>query len=376
MAGDLRPSPRDCLARALTANKRMTLVAKRSKKGSAMIFVLIMVVAITGIVVVGSTYTSALNSYSRRYEDEAMAEEAFNAAVAQLDDDASYGTVTLPSTRTVSLNGVTGTLTCTDNSANISKSILVSGTLTTSSGRTYPMSGVVPNSGRGMYNFALFANSNINTSKDITTGSLGSNGDIHVNGNLTLNGGLGTTINGDAEATGTVGPVTLITVGGSAKPNATAITFPTLTSSTYAAAADVTLGSTTLTGAQVFPSGSNGNYYLAYVAGNLILNASSFSGKGTIYVTGTVDIKGTVTYADSSSELVIITPGNVNFDFDMIGYFFTAGTCNWSKNISVSRGGLYAKTISVNNVIDITLDPYLKSHPGDLYKLHMPGYWP
>jgi hypothetical protein len=122
--------------------------ALRSKRGSAIICILLMVLAIAFIVSVAATYGRVTNDWQYRYERDAKVQCAWDAAVSQADAKESAGSFSsFPATFSISLNGVTGTITVADNSGTMANSLKVTSTLTASDGKTYLESAIIAKSG-------------------------------------------------------------------------------------------------------------------------------------------------------------------------------------------------------------------------------------
>jgi hypothetical protein len=350
------------------------------KKGSAIIFVLIMVLAIAGVVVLAAELGMSDVRQEIRYEDAQLAQRTWEAATSQIDDLEQKGSLTLPDSRAFSLNGVTGTLTTVDNSTNLANSILVTSTLTTPDQRTYPESTVlakgIPNT---PFDYALFVNAAFTSSSYLfNTGASSANGDIFANGNISItgSGSAGSNVvNGSIYSTGTITKNTL-TVTGTTNPSSSAITFPTVTASNYQTIASVVSSSNTLSGG-TFATVTAGNPYPVWYYSNGGVSVSgTFSGTGTVFLNGSVSITGNLSYANSGSTAVFIVNGNLTVNGStMVGYWFVTGNTSINgSGLDITRGGLVTNTISFAAGTTSVMDPTVKNSTTTGNLLHLPGY--
>jgi hypothetical protein len=346
---------------------------RSKRRGSAMLFILMMVFAITAVVLVGAELSMMNIRDQRRYEDRIGAESTFDSIVAKIDADSAKATLVIPDTRTVSLNGYTGTFTTVDNSASIANTYKTTGTLTAPNGRTFPLSAVLPVNVVSMFYYALAVQGAINPKFDLNSGSGGANGDIYSNGAITL--GSSSTINGKCittNATNTGGTVT----GTRTASFSPAISFPSISGVNYlAAATSVYLTSQTWNGV-TFPSVAAGaSYPVLYCAGNLTLSGT-ITNVGTIYVAGTFNNYADITYANSSSRLAVISPNDFTLDGNDSGYFFTPGQLTFFAGGNTITGSCVAGSLSMKKAATLVSDNAIKGNPSEGVRMHLPGLWP
>jgi hypothetical protein len=107
-----------------------------------------MVLATAFVVSVAATFGRQSNDIQYRMQRDYLVARTWESALALVDDKASNSSLgMLPATIAFSLNGISGTLTVSNNSATLSNSLLVTTTLTAPDGATYPESGIVAFSG-------------------------------------------------------------------------------------------------------------------------------------------------------------------------------------------------------------------------------------
>jgi hypothetical protein len=350
------------------------------QRGSAIIFVLIMVLAIAGVVILAAELGMSDVRQEVRYEDGVLAQRTWEAATSQIDDLEQKGSLILPDSRAFSLNGVTGTLTTVDNSTNLANSILMTSTLTAPDQRTYRESTVlckvVPNT---PFDFALFVNAAFTSSNYLfNTGGSSANGDIFANGNISItgSGSAGSNVvNGSIYSTGTITKST-VTLTGATNASGSAITYPTVTASNYQTVASVVSSSNNLTGI-TFPTVTGGDPYPVYYYSNGGVNVSgTYTGTGTAFLNGNVTVNGAMSYGNGSSTAVFIVNGNLTTSGPaLIGYWFVTGTLNSSgSGLSISRGGMVVGGLSTSSSTNIVMDPTVKNSTTTGNLLHLPGY--
>lgn len=328
-----------------------------------------MVLAISVIVLVGAELGMSNIRQEIRYEDKVMADRTSDAAIAQIDADNAKGTLNLPSTRQFSLNGFSGTVTITDNSAAMANSIMVSATLTAPDGRTYPVSAILSkNHIPSAWDYAVVSDSSPAAAKALTTGAAGANGDMFVFGNMAF--APGSIVNGNVSATGLVTGAPAVT--GSTYNLATApFTFPGVIASDYANVATSYYSSSLTTAGWTFSNASP--YDVVYVAGNLNLSGT-ITGKGTFFVGGAVTTNGAVSYANAGSHVAFVTPNSVNLGYNAVGYFYSGGTFQFSANETVSSGSVVASGLNLSHTATVIMDPLVHNNSAEGVNLHLPGF--
>ncbi len=349
------------------------------RQGSALLYVLMMVLAVGAVAVAAVNVCTAGYTAQIRAESAAQAADAFDAGVDQIVEDSELGTLTVPSQRQLTIGSVTCSLNVKDNGSSLPGSYLVSGTMTVKGlqfGQTKVIGRhITPNP----FFYVLFANSSINSAQLVTTNGPSFAGDVSVNGNLTLSN-ASTQINGDAEATGTISPGSL-NVTGVKLQGASAVSFPVLpiilipALNPYLIQAVLQLPGLLINGLNL----GNG-YPLAYALLATQLQGT-FTGKGTIYFPGNVTIVGDMFYGDSNSRLAVIAYGNITVAGSvthLVGHFYAGGTFTvQSPNAKLlDTGSVVANAVVIQAPFALNHDAAIWQDPTEGYRLKMPGYWP
>lgn len=354
----------------------------RARRGGAIIYILIMVVAIAAVVLVCAEFGMATVRHQLRYEDQIALNYAFEGICAKIDADAAAGSIsTLPASYTVNQNGVSGTITVSDNSANIANSMLASGTLTATDGRTYPVSAVLAKQVNATpFWYALFVNNNLtSTGWTFYTGSGGSNGDIFANGTISITGhnpAANNVINGNVQATGSTITLTTVSATGTQTKNASPITFTTPVGANYLAVASATSSNNNLAG-YTFGSVSGGSPYPVLYCSAASINVSgSFSGTGTVYFNGNVTVNGAMSYANGSSKVAFVVNGNLTTNGQtLVGYWYVNGTTSsGGATLTDTNGALITRSFSSGAPVNLVLDTTVKNSVTTGNLLHLPGY--
>lgn len=343
------------------------------RRGSAMIFAVVMVVAITTSIMVTLTVTTNALRHVRRQEDITRARYALEGAMVQAVAEHGKGTYSLPANRSYVVGGLLNSLTVTDNSSNIRRTLAFSGTVPIR-GTTYSESRIM---GQRLvaspFYYALFVDGTFSLNNTLTTGSGGANGDVYVKGASSLLG-LGNTVNGEFETTSTLTLGTL-SITGTAFEGVPALTFPTVNTTDYSTASGVTTIGSSLNG-YTFNSGVTGTQLL-YAPSDLFIRGT-FRNKGTIFVNGDVTVSNAMSYFDSNSRLTVIALGSITFsNSTVVGYWY-GDTC-WvqASGVNISRGGLAVRSFgSLLGSITVINDPAVWNDPSEGPKMYLPGFYP
>lgn len=346
----------------------------RRQRGSAMLFVIIMTVAITSVVIATSDLTMSAIKVVRQQELAARAKCALDGITAKNISDYKKSILVLGSSHSEAVGSLNPSTTPSDYSATIWQTLKFDND-TAVGGKTFRNSIVLGNRKPAKPSFyALFSDGDIQVSDTLTTGSGGVNGDICTNGDLRLDA-VTNTINGDAEAnTMTLADPT--DVVGNSWPGAPAITFPTFVRANYTAAANTTLAGNQTLNNYVFIS----PYRLVVITGNLTISGI-IAGTGVFYVTGNVTINNDMFYLDASSRMAIISEGDVTWKNNAntaVGYFYTAGQfrTNGSGARALTRGGIACNTCNIGCDVTIIHDPRVWTSATEGANLKLPGFWP
>ena len=349
------------------------LAPLKRNRGSVVLMCLVLVVATTTVILAECDLTTVGLRYEAQAEKRRDAEYAFDGAIAQVVDDYFNDAVTLPLARQIAIGDVTGTITVSDNSATLPRSLKVDGHLT-ARGSPYTLSRIVgARHPPSVFFYALAVAGPLTSDQPIETGAAEASGDMLFGGSVTLSA-AGNVVNGDLESAGAIAaPSTTVT--GSTLPNAPAVPFPSFVGQNYVAAADTTFSDSAMNG---YTFALGGSYPLVYCGGDLTIQGT-FSGKGTIFVAGDVEVAGNMSYADSSSELVIIAAGGIDFDSGVtnaVGYFFTPNSLQIAGGLAITRGAIAAGDLEWTGMLDIAGDPDVWNTGAEGHSLKLPGMWP
>lgn len=339
-------------------------------RGSALTYVLI-VVSATAIAVVASVGLSG-QSYRRQVSAEYKlnAQYAFEGAVAQVRSEIDRGLITPPVNKNITVGGVTAAVSVVDNSASKANTYRIDATAT-AKGQSYAKSFVVSGGvSDSLYNYAIALQGADNFPQRVTTGLGGS---VYVGGNLSVDA-WSCYVDGDLRTVGTIGGTRTISVGGTKYQNATAIATPTISAINYYNDRDLYYSTSTS-----FSGGTAPDGYCIYVNGDATLNSGAYGGKATLFVTGNVTINGPMTYANSSSQLVVICLGNVYCGASAVtavGTYYVSGQFRVTQNFTLTRGSVCAGNFYMTAWFDVDFDSYFKDNPGQRAFLRLPGYWP
>ena len=357
------------------------------QRGSASILAMIMVVATATLAIAMISLSTALREKQTRLEANRIVSNAWDGGVETIRDMAARGVLRLPQTVSATVGNVTESLALADaSSGSISllginltvgvPTILITGTLTYN-GNTYKRQQVI---GRGKittpWQYAIFENNGLTTlTNSITTGASGL-GDCWFNGSITLLG-AGTSFTGDLTSTGLILPLGLA-VTGTTTASAPALTFPSVSNSTYQTAALINLsGNQTISGYTFFAADPNG-YRETYINGNLTIKGN-IVGSGVFFVNGNVTISGDITKA-SSDHCVIITAGNITIGAsanNIAAYLYCGNTLSFANsNNRTFTGGMVVNNLSLSCNIAASFDTDVRDNQNEAWKLKLPGCWP
>lgn len=346
----------------------------KGRRGSAVIFVMVMLMFMTTIVMAYSSLGIAAREAETRREQAVIARLAFDGATLKASYDCGLGNISYPSTQSVPVGATTCSVTIADNSASMSHSL----SMTTSAsirGRTFNDSRVI---GLKMplspFYYCLAMNAATNLGGSVTLGSGGSNGDLYDVGALTLNNNV--TVNGDCESSSTFSKNSA-TVTGTAIGSTNPIPFPVPVAANYSAVASSSLLNILL---GIILSGETFTTpYMVIYCGNDTTMSGIFSGKGVLFVNGNVTISGNMTYLLPTDEVAIIATGNVtvqNSNTSIVGYWYCGGTFTTQSNTNLTRGSIVTNTFSPGSNFSATYDPTIWTTGGEAERLKLPGVWP
>jgi len=346
----------------------------RKRRGSAILYVMVMLVIMTGVTLTYSALGNAAWTIQTRREQAVTATLAFDGATLKAAYDAGLGKYSYPSTQSVTVGNYTCSVIVSDNSTNLGHSLSMSSTLSLGS-RTYSDTRVtalkMPVS---MFFYALASNTAATVGDHNTLGAASANGDLYCGGNVTL--GAHNTINGDVESTGTIAQGSA-TVTGSQLTSVVPISFPVPNPSDYSSFSILNLLNI-LFGNHISGQAFLIPYSVVFCQGATTINGT-FTGKGIIFVQGDVTVNGTMTYGSANDELAVIVTGNVtvqNPTASFVGYWYCGGTFTGLDNSSLSRGSIATNVLADSDHFSINYDPTIWNTPGEANRMKLPGFWP
>ncbi len=345
------------------------------RRGSALIFVSVMLVAITSIVVASTQLNFAAAEKSSRVISDAKAQATFEAQVALVNAANKTNSFTVPYSGNFTLNGYTINVDIRDNSSVMDRTLLISagGTL---NDKQYTFTRVVGarQTSYPLY-YAIFSDGLL----DATGYSLYTlnGGPIYSRGAITINPSC--SIDGDVIAGETVTDTGAANVRNKVSfgPSLRA---PSFNASDYQSAG--TALSNLLPLATVsFSSALLGQPYpMYYCDGNTSL-AGPILGKGTLFVKGNLTITGDMTPV-LGAQLLIIVDGTITINSTV------NNICGWlyaGKDIISTGGGLLTvnggsictmKRYRIARSVAVYSDRSMWSNRNEAIRFHAPGFWP
>lgn len=357
--------------------KRTNLPRARRQQGSALGFVIVLLLASTTMVVAIAELATHLRVRVTKEEEKVGAKNIARGLAEVVRSELFYGMVSVPVNKMYSYREQDWHVTAVNNDANIKNTLLL--TLTrTSGGETVTHQLVVPKLG-SWFDYALASNSPESESVQVRVGTLTSPGDCYINGNVSFSHPL-SRIEGDLECSGSLTSPSL-TVTGRTLTSSPGLAFPSISSATYLSAADRVIdqpGGTSFLSSITFMK----PYELVFVDDDLDVSGI-VSGTGTLYVRGDVDVSGSIIYLLSSSRLVIIATGDITVNASsaplVSGYFFTRGRFHVRGGGGSSvllTGAVVADNVRFDRPITIAYDSTVKTDRNAAVRFKLPGFWP
>ncbi len=347
-----------------------------TRKGSALVFALILVVAITSVLLATQEVSMAAVRGQRNLESSLRARYIKESCVAYYMSKFKAGTLSLPTADTVTVNGTVCTASTSD-PGNRQMQLDLSFTSDQKSYSQRLFGGQRIDSSPWFY--SLFVGSNMVLTSNLTTGAAGVNGDVYIQ-NAVLAGGITRlTANGDVESPTAISAARY-TVSGTTWPSAPAIPALSASHTDYNNAPDVTFNSNVTLSGYTF----GGGYPLIYCNKDLTLNNGLnpivFRGKGVIFVKKDAHIQGNVQLFDANSKVAIIVQGDLSFESGSSynGFFFTNGNATvWAGGAkAINSGSLVCNRLFVLSTFSIQHDTYFWDTPSEAVNFKLPGFWP
>jgi hypothetical protein len=299
-----------------------------------------------------------------------------SGAMEMAKSDLMSGNMSAGDTKTYYVGGSAISVSAVDNSANAANTVVLTANGAPGKGEQSNNSSkktvaVVPTSLNNIWSYGLYSNGGF------TWPSLGLSkvvGSVYFRNSISVLG-TGGQISKDFKTSSSFNPLSVLKISGAILTGVSPLSFPSLSTSTYTAAADSVLtGNQTLTG-YTFPTDNA----LVVVNGNLTFHGT-VTRQGTIYVTGTVLINGNVTLQSSSKKLLIITPNGITFNgsgtaLTADGYYFAGGTITISDSLT-NTGALVGNNFSVASSFTENWDQWLTQKAANGQVMSAPGMWP
>ncbi len=352
-----------------------TFLRHRKRRGSALVYVSIMMVAITSIVVTTMEVNVAAVQKAERKIASEMQKQTYEAQIAVVKSISSSNTITLPYDFVTTLNGRTVHCQVTDNSANIPRTLLLTGDLAGSRATAYTKVIGGRQTTHPFY-YGLWVGGPVDGSVTPITIN---NGCLYANGAVNL---TGSRIAGDVFTTSTVTMATG-TVDRNVIELMPSMAEPPFDINDYKNILTVleNLTLSVLNGLSL-PSTLTGSFYdWRYCKANSI--SGSLSGCGTLVIDGNVAVTADVVYADINSNVAIIVKGDLTVNsgvYQMDGNWLVYGKVKTqgTGTLRIGRGSL-ATTRGFNNAtkgLDITVDTRFWADRSYGSKQRIPGFWP
>ena len=347
----------------------------KKRRGSALVYVSIMMVAITSIVVTTmEVNVAAVQKAERKISDEKQ-KQTYEAQIAVVKSISSSNTITLPYDFVTTLNGRVVHCRVTDNSANIPRTLLLTGDLAGTRATAYTKVIGGRQTTHPFY-YGLWVGGPVDgTATPITI----NNGCMYADGAVDL---TGSRIAGDVFSTSMV---TMST--GSVERNVVE-SMPAQAAPSF----DVNDYKNLMTVLEQLTGNVLNGLSLPYTVTGSVFDwryskANSFSGTltgcGTLVVDGNLNVTGDVVYADTTSNIAIIVNGSLTVDpavNQLDGNWMIYGKLKLSGTgtLRVGRGSL-ATTRGFQNAsrsLDITVDTRFWGDRSYGTKQRIPGFWP
>lgn len=338
------------------------------RRGSAMVFVIIVVFSITSVVLVAAKLSSASETEYVNNLQDAQFDAMADGSLSQLKADAYKNAVSVGTRSNTFDKGTVTTAVAAHPTLPRAYLLTMTGRIGDRDFRRVKVVGnrVRPNpSFYGLWVAGIYSDSTLATRVD---------GSAYFAANATISGPWTVTkdyLNGGA-ATLNVGT----TVSGHYLTGVRAQTMTTSVATNYTGTA---LGNSMAD--LTFGPESGGFYPVSTkAAGNLTLSGGTISGKGTVFVAGNLTINGNYNYADTNSRVVFIVKGRLTVGAtatQIVGTYLVESRIDLSGvTLTVPRGNLCtAGTINRTLcALDITQDMAFLDSQAECTKHKIPGF--
>lgn len=342
------------------------------RRGSALVYTIIVVFSVTAIVIAQARVATASNvHFSSKYASAKFASMA-DGLVDQAKADCYKSNGVLPST--LGATYTDGSVSATVSSHPTLKrayELKVEGTV---GGVVQVRRYAIGNRKAHPVFFGMWNDDNYNDASLATT----LNGSAYIGGNSSFIGGW--TVTGDLFVRGSATAVLAPNVSGNylvgirdrAMPPTPKADFTPVSTSI----ATSSRGSFSFNGVD-----ANGYYPCLRRGSSLNMTGGVLSGKGTVLVDGNLDINGNYNYADSDSRVVFIVEGDLNINAlatQIVGTFYVKDDIKLNGvSLNVLRGNLCAKKEIKRSLCLLTLtqDAVFVSSEDEARGHRVPGYW-
>lgn len=348
---------------------------RRLRSGSALVYMSMLIVAITSVVVTTANLNVATTKKAERQIEAVLTAESESGVVAAVRARCNVNNITLPQNWNFSLNGQTQSVTVTDNSGTMDRTYNVETTIAGKS--TSTVSRVI--AGRQTSNpfyYALWLDqsTDLNTRRVVATG----NGHIFCRGNLTLRST--SSVDGEVIATGSI-----TTNGANIEKNVIAQarnrTLPSIEKQDYKRLVPNDT-SKDLNGITFLPALLGNPYHLRFFNKNLTLSGT-IAGKGTCFADSNVTVTGNVDYLNGAARAVFIVEGNLVVNAEvtsMVGTWIVKGNATFNASgttLDITRGNLVvAGNFELNRDLNIGGDTSFWAVRNDGLRHRLPGFFP
>lgn len=349
--------------------------ARRRQRGSALIFCVILITAITVYFVAAQELMMASVRTQARVEERTRANYALESIANFAASEFARGIYTTSSVRSSTYLGRPVSATVTDNDGAIPKTLRMECSAQFRD-RTHSATHIRGKSFASPWHYAIVATDKLEWVTPVTTTGPAPGASVYKVGDVT-NMGSSHTVNGDLEATGTINP-TGITVSGTQWQDAPALVVPGLSIAAIIGMGLPNYPAANLSG-YTFTDRMDGTHEVVYRLGNLNMSGT-FAGRGTVVVTGNININGNMDYANAGSTLAIICLGDVTFGAPRttaVGLVYARKYLRPSGGVHGTHfGAIVVEEFKPDTQMTVAFDPVCWNDPAVMRKLHLPGYWP
>lgn len=339
------------------------------RQGSALIYVIVVIFSITSVVLMSARIASSTEQGFNNHLEAAQFKTQSDGAIAEAIADAHKGTLAVGNRTTAYSNRSVSTRVTAHPSMSRAYQLEVTGT---TEGRTYQATRTIGNRTKPhpLY-YGMWSALDHNDNRNSTT----IEGSLYVGGTATFEGNLVVSEDALIRGSWTMSSPAVIghTLTGVRTQVATAV------SSAAYLAAGTSLASGTV-GDINFGAADATGYPLQTRVGNYTLSGGVISGRGTIYVSGTLTIDGNYNYADAQSRVLFIVGGRVRVQSNVtsiVGSYFATGraTLN-SPTLSVLRGNICtADRVDRSGTVNLVQDMAFLDSAAECLKHRVPGIW-